>query len=62
MTDPRLRHRPADHAALLRAAMALHRAGLRPRDIAAAIGLTEQAAAQLLTGPQPRGTTHDREN
>ena len=44
------RHRPADRSVLRAAAVELHSRGLTPRDIAAALGLTERAVRALLEG------------
>lgn len=42
-------HRPSDREGQLRAARELARQGLKVRDIAAALAITELAARQLLT-------------
>lgn len=45
------RHRPADRAGMRRAALELRRQGLLPRDIAAALRLSEAAVRELLEVP-----------
>jgi transposase-like protein len=47
-TDPGLRHRPTDRDSMQREALSLCRAGLKPRDIAAAFGISVAAVIQLL--------------
>jgi predicted transcriptional regulator len=47
------RYRPRDAATLLVAIVELRQRGLSPRDIADALGLTENAVRQLLGEPLP---------
>lgn len=47
----RLMHRPTDAAGITAAARDLAATGLKPRDIASALGLTEHAVSQLLSPP-----------
>ncbi len=44
------RHRPADRSVLRAAAVELHSRGLTPRDISAALRLSEAAVRDLLHG------------
>jgi hypothetical protein len=55
----REQHRPDDRGALRAAALELQQRGLQPRDIAAALRITELAVRQLL-GDTARTTTEIR--
>jgi hypothetical protein len=46
-------HRPAERVGMAREARRLAAAGLLPRDIGAALGLSEAATRELLREPQP---------
>ncbi len=49
----RVLHRPAERVGMAREARRLAAAGLLPRDIGAALGLSEAATRELLREPQP---------
>jgi hypothetical protein len=51
--EARVLHRPAERVEMAREARRLAVAGLLPRDIAAALGLSEAATRDLLREPQP---------